>query len=485
MRVSSRSSPRCRGRQRVINCETKILSQGWKRMLTQRWREIESLYHSACELKPEKRQAYLERACSGDEALRREVVSLLAYERMAASFLETDPSAAFGQEPEAPVPTGEQIGPYKLLEFLRAGGMGEVYKARDTRLDRTVAIKFLPRAFAATPAALERFQREARAASALNHSRICTVHDLGNYQGRPFLVMEFLEGQSLKDRIAGKPVPIPELVDLAVQICDALQAAHAKGIIHRDIKPANLFITTSGQIKILDFGLAKLVTEPHSATFIGTMTNDATVMITRPGSLMGTPAYLSPEQARGEEVDIRTDIFSLGIVLYQMATGRPTFRGETAGELIGAILHETPVKPSVSNPAVPGSLERIILKTLEKDRSARYQSAGELLADLGELQQAKHRRAVWTTRLALAFGTLTLIAVVVMGIIALRRSGGDAPNIIQRQVTANPVNNSVYVAAISPDSKKLAFTDLRGVHVRVLESGNVYNVPLPPDFCFR
>ena len=485
MRVSSRSTPRCRGRQRVINCETKILSQGWKRMLTQRWREIESLYHSACELKPEKRQAYLERACSGDEALRREVESLLANERMAASFLETDPSAAFGQEPEAPVPTGEQIGPYKLLEFLRAGGMGEVYKARDTRLDRTVAIKILPRAFAATPAALERFQREARAASALNHSRICTVHDLGNYQGRPFLVMEFLEGQSLKDRIAGKPVPIPELVDLAVQICDALQAAHAKGIIHRDIKPANLFITTSGQIKILDFGLAKLVTEPHSATFIGTMTNDATVMITRPGSLMGTPAYLSPEQARGEEVDIRTDIFSLGIVLYQMATGRPTFRGETAGELIGAILHETPVKPSVSNPAVPGSLERIILKTLEKDRSARYQSAGELLAGLTELQHAKRRRAVWTTQLILAFGTLTLIAAVVVGIIASKRSGGGVPNIIQRQVTANPVNNSVYVAAISPDSKKLAFTDLRGVHVRVLESGNVYNVPLPPDFCFR
>ena len=153
--------------------------------------------------------------------------------------------------------------------------------------------------------------------------------------------------------------------------------------------------------------------------------------------------------------------------------------------MIGAILHETPVKPSVLNPAVPGSLERIILKSLEKDRSARYQSAGELLADLGELQQAKHRRAVWTTRLALAFGTLTLIAVVVMGIIASRRSDSDAPNITQRQVTANPVNDSVYQAAISPDSKKLAFTDLRGVHVRVLESGNVYNVPLPPDFCFR
>jgi hypothetical protein len=216
--------------------------------------------------------------------------------------------------------------------------------------------------------------------------------------------------------------------------------------------------------------------------------NDSTVTeltVTRPGSLMGTLAYLSPEQARGEAVDTRTDIFSLGIVLYQMATGRPTFRGDSSGELIGAILHETPVKPSALNPAVPSRLERIILKALEKDRPARYQSAGEMLADLAELQHAKRRRAVWTSRVALAFGTLTLIAAAVMGIIVSRRSGGDVPNVIQRQVTANPVTDSVYVAAISRDTKKLAYTDLRGVHVRVLESGEFYDVPLPPGFCFR
>jgi serine/threonine protein kinase len=223
-------------------------------MLKERWREIESLYHAACELKPEKRQAYLERACSGDEALRREVESLLAHEGMAANFLEADPHDEFGQEPQAPVPIGAQIGPYTLVEFLGAGGMGEVYKARDTRLDRPVAIKFLPSAFASDPEALQRFQREARAASALNHPRICTIHDLGNYEGWPFLVMECLEGQLLKDRIAGKPLPIPELVDVAVQICDALQAAHAKGIVHRDVKPSNIFVTAGGQIKILDFG---------------------------------------------------------------------------------------------------------------------------------------------------------------------------------------------------------------------------------------
>jgi serine/threonine protein kinase len=458
-------------------------------MLAERWREVENLYHAACELAPEEQRAYLVRACGNDEALRREVESLLANERMAASFLETAANETFERELEEPVPVGEQVGPYKLVEFLRAGGMGEVYKARDTRLDRVVAIKFLPRAFAAAPAALDRFQREARAASALNHPRICTIHDLGDHQGRPFLVMELLEGQSLKDRIAGKPLPIPELVDLAMQICDALQAAHAKGIIHRDIKPGNIFVTAGNQIKILDFGLAKLLSEPHAAVSTTAITDiNSTVTeltITRPGSLMGTLAYLSPEQARGEEVDIRTDIFSLGIVLYQMATGRPTFRGDTSTGLIGSILHETPVKPSALNPSLPGGLERIILKALEKDRSARYQSAGEILADLSKLQHARRRSAVWATRLSLVFCALVLLASVVVGIVALRRSTREVPNITQRQLTANPVNDSVYKAAISADGKKLAFSDLRGVHIQSIESGEVYNVSLPPGLCFR
>jgi serine/threonine protein kinase/tetratricopeptide (TPR) repeat protein len=361
-------------------------------MLIDRWREIESVYHSACERSLEERASYLESACGGDEALRREVESLLANEDLAARFLETDEPEASARAPEMPVPAGEQIGPYVVLEFLRAGGMGEVYKARDTRLDRSVAIKFLPRAFATDTAALERFQREARAASALNHPRICTIHDLGEHQGRPFFVMEFLEGQSLRDRIAGDPVPVPELLDLAVQICDALQAAHAKGIVHRDIKPANIFVTAGGQIKILDFGLAKLATERHLATAIAVIADlDQTVTgitLTRPGSVMGTLAYLSPEQARGDEVDARTDIFSFGVMLYQMATGRTTFRGNTSGELIDAILHETPVKPSALNPAIPGGLERIILKTLEKDREARFQSAGDLLAALEEFRRS-------------------------------------------------------------------------------------------------
>jgi serine/threonine protein kinase len=257
--------------------------------------------------------------CDGDDSLRREVESLLDNEELAKAFLESDqsqgPQAARGPS----VPAGEQIGPYLVLEFLRAGGMGEVYKARDIRLDRIVAIKFLPRAFAQDPEALDRFQREARAASALNHSRICTIHDLGDYQGRPFFVMEFLQGQSLRDCIAGEPVPIPELVHLAVQISEALQAAHAKGIVHRDIKPANIFVLGEesghpGQIKILDFGLAKRGAGPHPAAGATATPADPAetatgTMLTRPGSLMGTLAYLSPEQARCEEVDSRTDLY--------------------------------------------------------------------------------------------------------------------------------------------------------------------------------
>jgi TolB-like protein/tetratricopeptide (TPR) repeat protein/predicted Ser/Thr protein kinase len=354
-----------------------------------RWEEIERLFHSARERTPEERRSYLESA-TDDEELRREVESLLAHEEQVADFLEPTEAETLGRPKEARVPSGARIGPYVLLEFVRAGGMGEVYKGRDTRLDRTVAIKFLPRGFAKDPAAHERFQREARAASALNHPRICTVYDVGDYQERPFIVMEFLEGESLRDRIAGKPLPVADTLDLAVQIADALQAAHTKGIVHRDIKPANIFITQNGQIKILDFGLAKLGREPRpKVSRLSEIDSTVTgITLTRPGSVMGTLAYLSPEQARGEEVDARTDIFSFGVVLYQMATGQPAFRGQTSTELIGAILHKVPDKPSAVNPSVPGALERIILKTLEKDRAARYQTSAELGAELDALHRA-------------------------------------------------------------------------------------------------
>ena len=375
-------------------------------MLAERWRQIERLYHSAGELSPEARRAYLETA-TDDEALRQEVESLLANDAPAKTFLETSSpefeAVALGES----IAPGTRVGSYVVVKFLRAGGMGEVYKAIDTRLERSVAIKVLPRAFGADHLALDRFQREARAASALNHPHICTVHDWGEYQGQPFFVMEFLEGQSLQDLIAEKPLPIAELLEYAAQSGAALRAAHAKGIVHRDIKPANIFLTGGGQIKILDFGLAKFGPEGH-VPIAPIAEKDETVTrmtLTRPGSVMGTIAYLSPEQARGETVDSRTDIYSLGMVMYEMATGRRAFEGETKGQLIGAILHNNPVRPSAVNPRLPGAVERIILKALEKDREARYQSVGELLQDLepilsGRAQRKRRRRVAIAVVLA-------------------------------------------------------------------------------------
>jgi serine/threonine protein kinase len=455
-------------------------------MLAERWREIESLYQSACQRAPEERHEYLEFA-TDDEQLRREVEALLANADRASRFLETDEPGKIRGVLEPAVPAGERIGPYVVLEFLAAGGMGEVYKAVDTRLQRAVAVKFLPRALATTPEALARFQREARAASSLNHPRICTVHDVGDFKGRPFLVMEFLEGQSLRDRIADKPVPIQELMDLGVQISDALQAAHAKGIVHRDIKPANIFVMANGQAKLLDFGLAKLVTDQHSAAVTAPVTKPATstgATITRAEAMMGTAAYLSPEQARGEEVDTRSDIFSFGVVLYQMATGRPPFRGDTLDDLVAAILHQTPIKPSALNRGVPARLERIILRMLEKQPSARYQSAGEALAELNELQQLRRRRLARTAWFTAAFAISAVAVGVVIATRATERSGG-VPEIVQRQVTANPVNDSVYFASISDDGKQVVYSDLRGVHLRVIDEGAVHDIPVPPEFCFR
>jgi serine/threonine protein kinase len=443
-------------------------------MLKERRADVERIYLSATELPSGERQAYLDRECAGDQELRREVETLLA-------FLETANVPA-----DSSVPSGIQIGPYTILGFLRAGGMGEVYKARDTRLDRTVAIKFLPSILAGDALALQRFRREARAASALNHPHICTVHDIGDYRGRPFFVMELLEGQSLNERIAGNPLPISEVVHFAIQSCDALQAAHSKGIIHRDIKPANIIVSPTDRIKILDFGLAKLVEESQATATTSTVSGadiSSSVLRTRPGRLMGTPAYLSPEQARNEKVDVRTDIFSFGLVLYEMATGRPTFCGQTSGELIRAILTETPAKPSTLNPAIPGSFERIILRALEKDCKARYQSASQLLADLSAFQRAKHRRTVWTARIALAAAALAAAAAVLIGTLS-KRFVTEVPNVIQRQITSNPVSDSVYTGAISGDGKQVAYTDLRGIHIRSVDTGEVYDI-VPPGLCFR
>jgi eukaryotic-like serine/threonine-protein kinase len=463
------------------------------------WQQLREILAHAIELPAEQRSAYLDTACSQQSGFRSRIEELLAaHETSGAARLDAIASPVraghsglnFGADSvgSAQMPNeesnsddlgivGRTISHYRILEKLGGGGMGVVYKAEDLKLGRFVALKFLPEELANQPQAVERLQLEARAASSLNHLHICTVHDIDDYDGRPFIAMELLEGGTLKHHIQSTELNSHEIARLGVQIADALEAAHAKGIVHRDIKPANIFVNSRGEVKVLDFGLAKVLPSALDSTLSGSLTE------TR--GFSGTLPYMSPEQLQGAKVDARADIYALGTVLFEMATGQRPFTEEFVPKLIGDILHKPVASPRSLNPRIASRLEGVILKCLEKDPDNRYQHAHECVKELEQCATIAAPRRWFKVSAALA--AAALLSVLIAAWIGVFRwpPARPEPEGEVRQISANPVDDPVVMATISPDGKYLAYTDLTGLHLRLMQTGETHSLPVPEGMCFR
>ena len=444
-----------------------------------------------------------------DAEVRREVLSLLEAYDESPDFLNQpaleDHSGILKDALQAPAEFKQgTISHYRIVQKLGVGGMGVVYKAEDMRLGRFVALKFVPDEVRWDPAVLERFRREARATSALNHPNICTVYDIGEDQGRTFIAMEFLDGLNLKDHLAGRPMDIAAVLNLGIEIADALDSAHGAGIVHRDIKPANIFVTRRGLAKVLDFGVAKVTVEDAAAIGPESLTASSDEQhLTGPGAMVGTFEYMSPEQVRAQPLDARTDLFSFGAVLYEMATGRMPFEGASPGEICGAILHTQVTAPSHVNPRIPPELERVILKALEKDCEVRYQHASELRDDLKRLKRDREGGQAAVAQMlpgipapSVRPRSLWRLAIAAIGILVVLTAGyfggwfGSPPSYSQaqlkpQQLTAQSSEDPVMVTSVSPDGKYLLYADLEGLHLRLIASGETQLLPIPDTFCFR
>jgi len=483
----------------------------------ERWRQIDVLYQAALDLPETERAAFLSQACGADRELLRQVEEMLASDARAGNFLESPAVEAAarilatkrranGEDPEPPGPAQPSIAHYRIVEKIGGGGMGVVYKAQDIRLGRFAALKFISESVAHDTLTLKRFEREARIASALDHPHICTIYEIGEDQGRLFIAMQYLEGESLKRRIERKPLSSEELFEFAIQITGALSAAHAKGVIHRDIKPANIFISVSpvgrtGAVKVLDFGIAKLTgsDEADARDSESGVAADANPhQLTRAGMTMGTAAYMSPEQARGETLDFRTDLFSFGALLYEMATGRQAFAAPTTALTHEAVLNREPPLPSSLYPKLPAGFDAVVSKALEKDRELRCQSAAELRADLMRLK----RDAASTAAADAASGTpsqgmpvsavptpaggrkrwIWAAAALIPVILALAWYASSprtpARRVVERQLTAS-FGPPVLDAALSPDGSLLAYANSGGLHLKVIDTGEVFELPSP------